>query len=65
MKDRFYTVDGWVTFKGVPRIQLEEPVTKRKQILTLPQVRTLIADILAEIQRLDSERNDNGISGDN
>lgn len=59
MRDRYYTVDGWITAWGEPRIQLEEP-TGRKRVLTLPEIRTLIADIHAEIQRLDSERNADG-----
>lgn len=61
--NRYYAVDGWITASGTPRIQLEEPVTGRKRVLTLPEIRTLIADIHAEIQRLDEERKGETYSG--
>lgn len=63
--NRYFTVDGWLSAGGSPYIQLQT-ITGCKQVLTLPEVRTLIADIHAEIQRLDSERNGEGEnSGDN
>ena len=54
--NRYFTVDGWLSAGGAPYIQLQT-VTGCKQILTLPEIRTLIADIHAELQRLDDERN--------
>lgn len=55
MKEKYFYVDGYLTHEGQPMLQLWDG--RRQHLLTLSHVRSLLGDIHAEIQRLDSERN--------
>lgn len=66
VKNKYFNVDGYLTYQGKPAFWFLDP-QGRRHCLTIDQVRGLMSDIQSELERLDSERNerDDNASGSN